>query len=179
MLNNQKWTGYSQSSTNLLPCSHQAHIRMRLDRFALLDDSKSFTSFQQSWCKLIVEPVLSTITPTLSSLIPFYSQLPHSIPSHSVLSTVTPTLSSLTQFYPQLPHPILSLRFIHNYPPLYLLTPFYPQLPHPILSHSVLSTTTPPYPLTHSTSNCLLNEFTARDAPFDVPKYVLIALFTW
>ena len=35
-------------------CSNQANIRMGLHQLLRLDDKKSFASFQQAWCKLIV-----------------------------------------------------------------------------------------------------------------------------
>ena len=51
----QKHAICSKSAAGLLPCCHQADIRMRSHRLLRLDDNKSATSCQQVWCKLIVK----------------------------------------------------------------------------------------------------------------------------
>ena len=40
------------SAAVLLPCCHQADIRMRLRHLLRLDDNKSAASCQQAWCKV-------------------------------------------------------------------------------------------------------------------------------
>ena len=45
----------SKSAAGLLPCCHQADIRMRSHRLLRLDDDKFVVSCQQAWCKLIVK----------------------------------------------------------------------------------------------------------------------------
>ena len=45
-------TTFSKSATGLLPCCHQANIRMRSHHLFWLDDKKSAASCQQAWCKL-------------------------------------------------------------------------------------------------------------------------------
>ena len=54
-LHNQKHAICSKSAAGLLPCCHQADIRMRSHRLLRLDDNKSAASCQQAWCKLIVK----------------------------------------------------------------------------------------------------------------------------
>ena len=54
-LHRQKRASYSKSAAGLLPCCHQADIRMRSHRLLRLDDDKSAASCQQAWCKLIVK----------------------------------------------------------------------------------------------------------------------------
>ena len=53
-IHSQKRASCSKSATGLLPCCHQADIRMCSHRLPRLDDSSS-TSCQQAWCKLIVK----------------------------------------------------------------------------------------------------------------------------
>ena len=55
LLHSHKRASYSKSAAGLLPCSHQADIRMRSHRLLRLDDNKSAASCQQAWCKLIVK----------------------------------------------------------------------------------------------------------------------------
>ena len=51
-LPSQKLTSYSKSAADLLPCSHQADIRMRSHRLLRLDDNKSAASCSKSVHKL-------------------------------------------------------------------------------------------------------------------------------
>ena len=51
----QKRVSCSKSAIGVLPCSHQADIRMRSHRLLRLDDNKSAASCQQAWYKLIVK----------------------------------------------------------------------------------------------------------------------------
>ena len=48
----KKRASWTKSAADLLPCSHQADIRMRLHRLLRLDDNKSAASCQQAWCEL-------------------------------------------------------------------------------------------------------------------------------
>ena len=47
-VHSQKHASYSKSAADLLPCSHQADIRMRSHRLLRLDDNKSAASCQQA-----------------------------------------------------------------------------------------------------------------------------------
>ena len=49
----EKCKSCSKSAAGLLPCSHQADIRMRSHCLLQLDDNKSAASCQKAWCKLI------------------------------------------------------------------------------------------------------------------------------
>ena len=55
LLHSQKRASCSKSAAGLLPCCHQADIRMRSHRLLRLDDNKSAASCQQAWCKFIVK----------------------------------------------------------------------------------------------------------------------------
>ena len=54
-IHGQKCESCSKSATGLLPCCHQADIRMRVHLLLRLDSNKSAASCQQPWCKLIVK----------------------------------------------------------------------------------------------------------------------------
>ena len=49
----------SQSAAGLLPCIHEADIRMRSHRLLRLDDDKSATNCQETWRKLILKTFYS------------------------------------------------------------------------------------------------------------------------
>ena len=50
----QKRASCSKSAVGLLPCSHQADIRMCSHCLLRLDDNKSAESCEHAWCKFIV-----------------------------------------------------------------------------------------------------------------------------
>ena len=54
-LHRQKRASCTKSAADLLPCCHQADLRMRSHRLLRLDDNKSAASCQQAYCKLIVK----------------------------------------------------------------------------------------------------------------------------
>ena len=55
ILHSQECASFSESAAGLLPCCHQADIRMRSHCLLRLDDNTSAASCQQAWCKLIVK----------------------------------------------------------------------------------------------------------------------------
>ena len=55
VIHSQTRASWSKSAAGLLPCCHQADIRIRSHRLLRLDDNNSAASCQQTWCKLIVK----------------------------------------------------------------------------------------------------------------------------
>ena len=58
-VHSQKRASCITSAAGLLPCCHQADIRMRSHRLLRLDDNRSAASCQQAWCNLIIETLCS------------------------------------------------------------------------------------------------------------------------
>ena len=59
LLHSQKRASCITSAAGLLPCCHEADIRMRSHRLLRLDDNRSAASCQQAWCNLIIETLCS------------------------------------------------------------------------------------------------------------------------
>ena len=77
-LHSQKRASCSKSAPGLLPCSHQADIRMRLHCLLRLDDKKSAASCQQACYELIVKTFIHKLDASCSRLV-ILQQLPTSL----------------------------------------------------------------------------------------------------
>ena len=61
---NQKHASCSKSAAGLLPCCHQADIRMRSHRLLRFDDNKSVACCQHFCFKLIVKTFIHRLDPS-------------------------------------------------------------------------------------------------------------------